>query len=172
MAKPGKRVQQRLRRMAQLRAAGAGWAAVAEQTGWKAAACEALAARYPACWGRLLRGCLRVRVLEVAAEALAVLRAALREGEWPARRATAATLAQYLRLLQGKPSRARSEPPAEADEELLAMVRFLKGLSDADVERLVDDWLERRAERKGATAPERQRLLTGHTDEGEAPTRR
>src|SRR5438128_1228061 len=98
MQRLGKRTEQRLRRLARLRAEGLGWPAIAEQTGWPARGCEALTARHAGQWRRLLRDALKSHVLEGLAEGCAILRICLRNTDARVRRTAASSLTHYLRL--------------------------------------------------------------------------
>jgi hypothetical protein len=129
---------------AELRAGGSSWSKVGETVGRSPETCRQWARRYPDVWNRLYRDAERHLIAEAGAEARTRLRLMLRDAD--ARVALAA--AQFL-LRARDTQRTREEDaerpdPSRVAAEIAEFVRYLKGLSEAQLATLLNDFLARR----------------------------
>ena len=132
------RMLKRLEEAADLRARGVAWEAIAQVVNCKLEICRDWPKRYPADWRRLLRRAVRQHQHDGNAEGLRTLRELVRAKDEKTKLRAASRL---YAPTTGK-SR-RSNPPAmtAVDREMAIFISELKGLSDEDLQQLIDDAL-------------------------------
>lgn len=132
-----------LRRAAELRAGGASWDAVAEQTGRKATTLRRWPAAYPEDWRAAFAAAQRENLEETGAESLLVLRQLLRSKDEKIRRDVGRALAAAL--LAAPPDDA-----APADDDAAHLADHLRSLDDAATDELIAELLAARQAARGA----------------------
>lgn len=123
-----------LRQAAELRMAGSTWETVALAVGRAVATVRQWPQRYPALWKELIHLAEQHLLQETTAESVLTLRRQLRSDDEKTSRDAADKLLKF-RLAKTAKSRSDSAPAGRSDASRL--VRFLEGLSDAQLEELL-----------------------------------
>jgi len=120
---------------ADLRAGGASWEAVGRELCRHADTCRGWARDYPEVWRRLYRSAELRLAREAQAEARVTLRQLLRSNEEKTR------LAAARDLLRPRSARRGRKQGEAADSEVAAFISQLEGLSDAEIEDMLRNFL-------------------------------
>jgi hypothetical protein len=136
---------------AELKAAGASWAAVAAGVGRSPETVRRWPALYPHAWRRLLHDAERQLLTEVAAESVTTLRKMLRSEDEKVRRDAA-------RILLTARNRTKSSDDGDApavDDECLRIAAYLAQFNDDQVTDITDELIASitTGERRPAPAP-------------------
>jgi hypothetical protein len=131
MDSPSAELSDLLTQAAELRAAGASWAAVSLQLKHDVRTCRGWVADHPRLWRRLYQRAEQCVLAEARAEALVLLRGLSRSKDDKLSLAASAVLLR-CRFESHKRTRRAGTRPDGGDLELAAFLRQLRDLSDAD----------------------------------------
>ena len=135
MNQPSDDVLEQLICAADLRAGGASWEAVGRELRRHVDTCRGWARDHPEVWRRLYRAAELRLAREAQAEARVTLRQLLRSNEEKTR------LAAARDLLRPHSARRGSKQEGAANSEVAAFISQLEGLSDAEIEDMLQNFL-------------------------------
>jgi alanyl-tRNA synthetase len=133
---------------ADLRAAGASWDTVAMQVGRQPAMLQRWARLYAGVWEQMLREAEERISRQASNESRSVMRSLLRHKNSKTRLAAADKLAK--RRLEEKAAEREADPHANQS----AIVACMEQVTQADLERYIDEFVKRRAERTPPVLPD------------------
>ncbi len=138
------RILPSLTRAAELRASGSSWAKVAQELGRSAETCRHWPRRYPATWRRLYRQAAAEGAAEGGAEAHVRLRMLIRHDDPRISLRAAALLQRAWEEQMRREDRDDRPEPGPVAADVAEFARYLKGLTDDQLAKLLADFLARR----------------------------